>query len=209
MKKKMQDFFEVTTDQKLYEQLKKVRGKYARIESLPHRMIMTKNTLKEISGRYPLDVEKLNDVAGLGPKKIDKYGEAIIEVVNKYVEENNIDVEWKEKKKKKLILDGESRKPKEIALDLLNQGIDVKTVSNKLEVSVSSILGYICEYIKDKNELHFKFNPTIYYCDDEKELIQKSINKFGEDKLKDIKQSLPDYIKYESIRAVIIEKYIS
>lgn len=101
------------------------------------------------------------------------------------------------------------RKPKEIALDLLNQGIDVKTVSNKLEVSVSSILGYICEYIKDKNELHFKFNPTIYYCDDEKELIQKSINKFGEDKLKDIKQSLPDYIKYESIRAVIIEKYIS
>ena len=204
-----QDFFEVTTDQKLYEQLKKVRGKYARIESLPHRMIMTKNTLKEISGRYPLDVEKLNDVAGLGPKKIDKYGEAIIEVVNKYVEENNIDVEWKEKKKKKLILDGESRKPKEIALDLLNQGIDVKTVSNKLEVSVSSILGYICEYIKDKNELHFNFNPTIYYCDDEKELIQKSINKFGEDKLKDIKKSLPDYIKYESIRAVIIEKYIS
>lgn len=204
-----QDFFEVTTDQNLYEQLKKVRGKYARIESLPHRMIMTKNTLKEISGRYPLDVEKLNDVAGLGPKKIDKYGEAIIEVVNKYVEENNIDVEWKEKKKKKLILDGESRKPKEIALDLLNQGIAVKTVSNKLEVSVSSILGYICEYIKDKNELHFKFNPTIYYCDDEKELIQKSINKFGEDKLKDIKKSLPDYIKYESIRAVIIEKYIS
>lgn len=141
--------------------------------------------------------------------KIDKYGESIIEVVNKYVEENNIDVEWKEKKKKKLILDGESRKPKEIALDLLNQGIDVKTVSNKLEVSVSSILGYICEYIKDKNELHFNFNPTIYYCDDEKELIQKSINKFGEDKLKDIKKSLPDYIKYESIRAVIIEKYIS
>ncbi|MEI3233340.1 MAG: HRDC domain-containing protein [Intestinibacter bartlettii] len=39
-----QNFFEVTTDQKLYEQLKKVRGKYARIESLPHRMIMTKIT---------------------------------------------------------------------------------------------------------------------------------------------------------------------
>ena len=57
--------------------------------------------------------------------------------------------------------------------------------------------------------MNFTLNLTIYYCDDEKELIQKSINKFGEDKLKDIKQSLPDYIKYESIRAVIIEKYIS
>lgn len=204
-----QDFFEVTTDKILYELLKKVRSKYARIEGLPHHMIMTKNTLKEISGRYPLDVEKLADIAGLGPKKIDKYGEAIIQVVNDYVEENNIEVEWKEKKRKKLILDGESRKPKEIALDLLNQGIDIKSVSEKLEVSVSSILGYIYDYIKDKNELHFSFNPTIYYCDDEKELIQNSINKFGEEKIKDIKKSLPDYIKYESIRAVIIEKYIS
>ena len=53
------------------------------------------------------------------------------------------------------------------------------------------------------------YQTAVELNDDEKELIQKSINKFGEDKLKDIKKSLPDYIKYESIRAVIIEKYIS
>ena len=41
------------------------------------------------------------------------------------------------------------------------------------------------------------------------EVINAFFEEFGEDKLKDIKQSLPDYIKYESIRAVIIEKYIS
>ena len=144
-----------------------------------------------------------------GPKKIDKYGEEIIEVVNNYVEENNIKVNWREKKRKKLIIDGESRKPKEIALDLLNQGMDVKSVSNKLETSVYSILGFIYDYIKEDNELHFNFNPSIYYCEDEKELIKKSIDKFGEDKMRDIKKSLPDYIRYESIRAVIIEKYIT
>ena len=170
---------------------------------------MPKNTLKEISGRYPLDTEKLSDISGLGPKKIDKYGDEIIQVVNNYVEENNIKVNWREKKKKKLIIDGESRKPKEIALDLLNQGMDVKTISNKLETSVYSLLGFIYDYIKEDNELHFKFNPSVYYCEDEKELIEKSINKFGEDKMRDIKNSLPDYIRYESIRAVIIERYIT
>ena len=47
-------------------------------------MVMPKNTLKEISGRYPLDTEKLSDISGLGPKKIDKYGD---EINNKESEE--------------------------------------------------------------------------------------------------------------------------
>ncbi|MGM9532500.1 DNA helicase RecQ [Intestinibacter sp.] len=207
--KEKEEFFKVDTDKDLYELLKKLRAKFARNENLPYHMIMPKNTLKEISGRYPLELDKLSDIAGMGPKKIEKYGQEIIDTVKKYVEQNDIKVDWKDKKRKKLILDGESRKPKEIALDLLNQGIDMRKVSNDLEVSVSTILGYVYDYIKEKNELHFKFDPTIYYCEDEKELIEEGIKKHGEEKIREIKQSLPEYIKYESIRAVIIEKYIS
>ncbi|MCI6737626.1 MAG: DNA helicase RecQ [Intestinibacter sp.] len=207
--KEDEQFFEVDTDKDLYELLKKLRAKFARKENLPYHMVMPKNTLKEISGRYPLELDQLNDISGMGPKKIEKYGQEIIDTVKQYVEQNDIKVEWKDKKRKKLILDGESRKPKEIALDLLNQGIDMRKVGNDLEVSVSTILGYVYDYIKEKNELHFKFDPTIYYCEDEKELIEESIKKHGEEKIREIKQSLPDYIKYESIRAVIIEKYIS
>lgn len=207
--KEDEQFFEVDTDKDLYELLKKLRAKFAIKENLPYHMVMPKNTLKEISGRYPLELDQLNDISGMGPKKIEKYGQEIIDTVKQYVEQNDIKVEWKDKKRKKLILDGESRKPKEIALDLLNQGIDMRKVSNDLEVSVSTILGYVYDYIKEKNELHFKFDPTIYYCEDEKELIEESIKKHGEEKIREIKQSLPDYIKYESIRAVIIEKYIS
>lgn len=207
--KEKEEFFKVDTDKDLYELLKKLRAKFARKENLPYHMIMPKNTLKEISGRYPLELDKLNDISGMGPKKIEKYGQEIIDTVKQYVEQNDIKVDWKDKKRKKLILDGESRKPKEIALDLLNQGIDMRKVSNDLEVSVSTILGYVYDYIKEKNELHFKFDPTIYYCEDEKELIEEGIKKHGEEKIREIKQSLPEYIKYESIRAVIIEKYIS
>ena len=207
--KEDEEFFKVDTDKNLYELLKNLRANFARKENLPYHTVMPKNTLKEISGRYPLELDKLNDIAGMGPKKIEKYGEEIISVVKRYVEENAIEVDWKDKKRKKLILDGESRKPKEIALDLLNQGIDMRKVSNDLEVSVSTILGYLYEYIKENNQLQFEFDPTIYYCDDEKELIEQSIKKYGEDKIREIKKSLPDYIKYESIRAVIIEKYIA
>lgn len=44
------EFFEVKTDKNLYELLKTIRAKYARIESIPYHMVMPKNTLKEISG---------------------------------------------------------------------------------------------------------------------------------------------------------------
>lgn len=202
-------FFKVDTDKQLYTLLKNLRNKFAKEQGLPCQMIMHKDTLKEISGRYPLDLDKLKDIGGMGPKKIERYGNSIIDLVKNYVSENNIKVNWNDKKRKKLILDGESRKPKEIALDLLNQGTDIRKVSNDLEISVSTILGYVYDYIKEENNLNFNFDPTIYYCEDEKELIIKSINKYGEEKISDIKKSLPDYIKYESIRAVIIEKYIS
>ncbi|MDY4575675.1 MAG: DNA helicase RecQ, partial [Intestinibacter sp.] len=115
--KEKEEFFKVDTDKDLYELLKKLRAKFARKENLPYHMIMPKNTLKEISGRYPLELDKLNDIAGMGPKKIEKYGQEIIDTVKQYVEQNDIKVDWKDKKRKKLILDGESRKPKEIALD--------------------------------------------------------------------------------------------
>lgn len=48
-------------------------------------MIMFMNILKEISGRYLINLEQLKDISGMGFKKISFYGEKIIEIVNDYV----------------------------------------------------------------------------------------------------------------------------
>lgn len=74
---------------------------------------------------------------------------------------------------------------------------------------MSTVLGYIYDYIKDNNKINFEFDPTIYYCEEDKILIEDSIKKLGEEKVQSIKKSLPDTIQYEAIRAVIIEKYIT
>ena len=172
-------------------------------------MVFSKNTLKEISGRYPLNEDNLKDISGIGPIKIKKYGKFILEIVNKYVLENNIDVKWKEKKRLKLVLDGDNRKIHEVALDLLNQEISIKDVSNELEVSVSTVLGYIYDYIKEGNEIKFYIDTKLYYNEHEKELIIDKINQIGDEKISIIKKSLPENIKYESIRAVMLEKYLN
>jgi len=53
-------------------------------------MVLAKDTIKEISGRYPINIEQLSDIAGIGPIKIKKYGDQIISFVEEYVNQKTI-----------------------------------------------------------------------------------------------------------------------
>lgn len=203
------EYFNVTTDKKLYERLRDYRLSVSKLEGVLPYMILSSNTLKEISGRYPLDEEQLKDIGGMGPVKINKYGEDIINIVKEYIQENNINPKWEEKKRLKLVLDGDSRKNDEIALDLLNQNKDINDVADELEISVSTVLGYVYDYIKLGNNINFDIDLKCMYTENEKEMILDAINRFGDEKVSVIKKVMPDYVKYESIRAVILERYIS
>ncbi|UUC40392.1 DNA helicase RecQ [Clostridioides difficile] len=202
------DFLEVNTDKVLYEKLLVIREEYATKEKLPEYMILANKTLKEISGRYPLDEEQLKDISGIGGVKFEKYGASILEEVNKYVKENDINVIWEKKGKRKLILDGESRKNNEIALDLLNQGKDIQSISQEIEVSLSTIIGYVHDYVKDGHRISFELGLENFYNEDKKKMILEVCEKVGYDNLNNIKRKLPDSIKYENIRAVILDSYL-
>ena len=203
------EYFNVTTDKKLYERLREYRLSVSKLEGVLPYMVLSGNSLKEISGRYPLDKDQLKDIGGVGPVKINKYGEDIINIVKEYINENNINPKWEEKKRLKLVLDGDSRKNYEIALDLLNQNKDINDVADELEISVSTVLGYIYDYIKLGNNINFDIDLKCMYTENEKEMILDAISRFGDEKVSVIKKVMPDYVKYESIRAVILERYIS
>ncbi len=202
------EYFHVNTDQVLYKQLREYRTSVAKKEGVLPYMILSSSSLKEISGRYPQDEEQLKDIGGVGPVKIKKYGEEILNLVKEYINENNITTKWEDKKRLKLILDGDNRKNDEIALDLLNQGKSINDVSEELEVSLSTVLGYVYDYIKENNTIKFDLDLKSLYEEKDKDMILDAIERFGEEKVSVIKKALPDYIKYESVRAVILEKYI-
>ncbi len=202
------DFLEVNTDKALYEKLLVIREEYATKEKLPPYMVLANKALKEISGRYPLDEEQLKDISGIGEVKIEKYGASILDEVKQYVKENDINIIWEKKGKRKLILDGESRKNNEIALDLLNQGKDIQNISQEIEVSLSTIIGYVYDYVKDGHSISFELGLENFYNEDKKKMILDVCEKVGYDNLNNIKRKLPDSIKYENIRAVILDSYL-
>ncbi|MBC2456425.1 DNA helicase RecQ [Clostridium beijerinckii] len=198
---------EVKTDLELYERLDNARKEFAKEERALPQAILTMNTLKEISGRYPSSLDELKDITGMGPKKISLYGEKIINVVNEYLSENDREVEWIERKRRKVIIDGETRENDQISIDMLKQNITIHEVSQKLEISISTILGYVTDYIKEFGENAFHINLEEFYNKEDEKLIIDACKKHGYDKINVLKKELPSHIKYESIRAVILKKY--
>ncbi|AQS04444.1 DNA helicase RecQ [Clostridium beijerinckii] len=198
---------EVKTDLELYERLDNARKEFAKEERALPQAILTMNTLKEISGRCPSSLDELKDITGMGPKKISLYGEKIINVVNEYLSENDRKVEWIERKRRKVIIDGETRENDQISIDMLKQNINIHEVSQKLEISISTILGYVTDYIKEFGENAFYINLEEFYNKEDEKLIIDACQKHGYDKINVLKKELPSHIKYESIRAVILKKY--
>ncbi|NRT88393.1 DNA helicase RecQ [Clostridium beijerinckii] len=198
---------EVKTDLELYERLDNARKEFAKKERALPQAILTMNTLKEISGRHPISLDELKDITGMGPKKISSYGEKIINIVTEYLSENDREVEWIERKRRKVIIDGETRENDQISIDMLKQNINIHEVSQKLEVSISTILGYVTEYIKEFGENIFHVNLEEFYNKEDEKLIIDVCQEHGYDKINVLKKELPSHIKYESIRAVILKKY--
>ena len=199
----------IETDRNLYDILYEARKAWAEKEkNMYPQSIKHMNTLKEISGRYPQSIDELKDISGLGPKKIEAHGNEIINIVNKYVIENNINTEWIPKNKRKVIIDGETRTNEEISIDMLKEKIDIHDVAEMLEMSVATILGYVTDYIKEFGENVFKINLDEFFTENEEKQIVELVNSNGYEKISELKKLLPKYTKYESIRAVILKHYI-
>lgn len=198
---------EIETDIELYKRLYEARAEFAKKENTLPQAIISQNTLKEISGRYPITLEKLKDISGMGPKKISTYGDVVVKIVHEYLSEKNKEVNWIDRKRKKVIIDGEIRENNQIAIDMLKEKINIHEVSEKIELSISTILGYVTDYIKEFGENVFDINLEEFYNEEDEKLIVNACEKNGYNQINILKKELPSYIKYESIRSVILKKY--
>ena len=72
------NLFMISSDNELYKILRVTREEFAKKEGVNPSYIISQNTLKEISGRYPETLEEIKDISGFGPKKIETYVDKII-----------------------------------------------------------------------------------------------------------------------------------
>ena len=55
----------------------------ARVQSVPAFVIFHDKTLTEIAAARPADLDALGEISGIGAKKLERYGAALLAVVQK------------------------------------------------------------------------------------------------------------------------------
>lgn len=78
-------------DPELYSILKDLRKKIAKRLNLPPYVIFQDPSLEAMATTYPITMEELANITGVGAGKAKRYGEDFIKVIKTYVEENEIE----------------------------------------------------------------------------------------------------------------------
>lgn len=78
-------------DEKLFEMLKELRQKEAKRKSLPPFVIFLESSLQDMATIYPTTLEEMEKCQGVSKGKALKYGKPFVELIAKYVEENDIE----------------------------------------------------------------------------------------------------------------------
>jgi len=83
-------FGSVSTDETLLKLLKELRKKVGKKLSVPPFVVFQDPSLEDMTLKYPITVEELFNVHGVGEGKAKKYGKDFVALIAKYVEENEI-----------------------------------------------------------------------------------------------------------------------
>lgn len=78
-------------DEELFIQLKNLLRSIAKQEKAPTHAIFEERSLKDMTIQYPTSVEEMSMIIGVGINKAKKYGLPFIELIQKYVTDNEIE----------------------------------------------------------------------------------------------------------------------
>jgi ATP-dependent DNA helicase RecQ len=78
-------------DTQLLQMLKDLRKKIAKQKNLPPFVIFQDPSLDEMCTHYPVSIDELKQIQGVGSGKALKFGLPFIELIKKYVDDNDID----------------------------------------------------------------------------------------------------------------------
>lgn len=186
----------------LFEQLKKLRNKMAHEENVPAYLILSDSSLIDLATYLPLSAADLSKISGFGVYKIERYGQAFLEMVQDYCNEQGIDtrIELKQPKRERRTAASRERDTdtKRISFDLFTSGKSISDIAQQRELSTNTIESHLAYYIS-KAQLSIE---TLVPAD-KRELIHAAVQRYGKSSLRQLKENLPEEISYGDIKLTI------
>ena len=77
-------------DEELFSILKDLRKKISKQKEVPPFVIFQDPSLEDMAIQYPITIDELQNISGVGAGKAQRYGSEFVEIIKKYVEEKEI-----------------------------------------------------------------------------------------------------------------------
>ena len=176
-------------DPELYSMLKDLRKKLSKHLQLPPYVIFQDPSLEAMATTYPVTIDELQNIPGVGAGKAKRYGQEFIDLIKRHVEENEIErpedlrvrtVANKSKLKVSIIQSIDMK----VALDdiAISKGIDFDELLTEIEAIVNSgtklDIDYFIESVMDDDRAEDIYE---YFRESESDSIDDAIDELGDD----------------------------
>ncbi|HVJ48514.1 DNA helicase RecQ [Desulfitobacterium sp.] len=211
--------------QTLFERLRLLRRNLASRENLPPYMIFADSTLREMAETRPTDRAGFIRLGGVGEKKLEKYGAEFIEEIQAFLMEKQ---ETPDDLKQEMAINQQTLTPSEQksqeakdrqparesdfatnpsakvpshlqTLELFQEGKTLEKIASLRNLSLPTIQDHLIRCQDEGDVIPWeKLIPT-----GQEELILTVIQQVGREKLRPIKDALPEEIDWLTIKAVL------
>ncbi|TNE81824.1 MAG: DNA helicase RecQ [Bacteroidetes bacterium] len=140
-------------DETLFGMLKELCKKVGKAKNLPPYVIFQDPSLEDMATKYPVSMEELENIIGVGKNKAIKFGRPFVELIAKYVEEHDI-----ERPGDILVRSVANKSGKKIAIiQNIDKKIGLDVISKSNGVSMEELLKEIEHIVYSGTKLNLKY----------------------------------------------------
>ena len=192
---------QVSISDPLFEELREVRKRIAEAEKVPPFVIFSDAALKDMCAKMPKSSEAFLQVSGVGEMKLKKYGLDFIQAIREFCEahpdyQSELITEAQPAKKPTKKAAGDSHLE---TLKLFQNNLSLKEIAKQRDLSISTIENHLIQCAQQGLGVEFStIIPSEYVP-----LLEKAVEEAGRERLKPIKELLPDEVSYFMIKGYL------
>ena len=177
------------SDPELFKMLKDLRKKVSKQRNVPPFVIFQDPSLEDMAVQYPITIDELKQIVGVGQGKAQKFGKEFVELIKRYVQEKEI-----ERPQDMIVKSVVSRSGNKVyIIQSIDRKIDLEDICEAKQIEMDELLSEIESIINSGTKLNLDYfidrvideerqqDAYDYFDHAETESIDDAMNELGED----------------------------
>ncbi len=144
-------------DKVLFKMLKDLCRKVAKRQNLPPYVIFQEPSLSDMSIQYPITVDELKKIQGVGEGKAKRFGQEFVDLIKRYVDENEIE------RAQDLVVKQVANKSKNkvAIIQMIDRKMSIEDIANSQNLEIEEVITEIEAIVNSGTRVNIN-----YYIDD-------------------------------------------